>query len=193
MPIGYDDYEAYASVALHETGHQLFSQQPPTFAYFIEETMLESSSPTRMPAYRWLDEALATATANGWVYRQLAEMLDTGSWYSNRIIEDYARAIYPRVEEYIETGRTIDAEFLHYALTQFEATFPHATTDPEALFPFYSLVTDAGDTMNELLTPFYQRYRLRGTMATNGFNDESLQSALSVPGFTIVLLTDPNS
>jgi hypothetical protein len=191
MSPGFDNYGIYANIVLHEASHQLFAQQPPALAHAIQTVMLESDSPTRRLAYRWLDEALATAATNGWAYKQLTGSLDAESWYNDRIIDGYARAIYPRVAEYIEAGRTIDEEFLRSALSRFETTFPEAATDPDALFPFFSLVTDAEADLNTLIGPLFERYRLRGVSMTTVFSGASLEAALSTPALTIVLLTDP--
>lgn len=191
MPAGFNDYDVYASVVLHEVAHRLFAEQPAARAWWLRETMLGADSPSRELAYRWLDEALATATSNGWVYAQLTGTLDEGRWYDDPIIDRYARALYPQVEAYIEAGRAIDEAFLRSAVATFEATFPEALSDPDALFPYLSLVTDAGDEMNTLLAPLYERYRLRGTMMTNRFTDESLRTALGTPGLTVIVLAGP--
>ncbi len=191
MPAGFDDYDVYASVAIHEVAHRLFAEQPAARAWWLRETMLAVDSPSRELAYRWLDEALATATSNGWVHAQLTGALDAGAWYDDPIIERYARALYPRVAGYLEAGRAIDEAFLRSAVATFEATFPEALTDPDALLPYLSLVTDAGDGMDALLAPLHERYRLRGTMMTNRFTDQALESALGTPGLTVVVLADP--
>jgi hypothetical protein len=186
---GFSDYAMYASIVLHEIAHQLYGHQPRSRAHALRTTMLASPSPTAMLAYRWLDEALATAVANGWAYEQMSGSVDEGAWYDNRIIDGYARALYPRVIEYLEHGREIDDEFLHHAVVQFEATFPEALGEPEALFPFFSLVTDLEGDLNEWLAPLFERYRLRGTSISTHLNDANLAGALNSPDLAIVLLT----
>ena len=190
MPSGFADYDAYASVAFHEVAHRLFAEQPPKFAELLQRTMLKDSTSSRELAYRWLDEALATATSNGWVYAQLTGTLDSGSWYANPIIEGYARALYPRVASYIEAGQAIDENFIHFAVATFETTFPEAFSDAQALFPYFSLVTDKNDSLDALLSPLYERYYLRATMMTNDFDDASIESALKTPGLTVIILTN---
>lgn len=192
MPAGFDDYDVYASVMLHELSHRLYSEQPPALAWQIQETMLGEPSQSREFAYRWLDEALATAANNGWAYRQLADSLDAGPWYDDPVINGYARALYPSVAEYLESGREIDAPFLRSAVAAFETTFPEALTDPRVLFAFSSIVTDETEDVDALLGPLYERYRLRGTTTTNEFSDASIAAALGTPGLTVVLVTDPS-
>ena len=116
--------------------------------------------------------------------------LDSGSWYANPIIEGYARALYPRVVTYIEAGRPIDEDFIHFAISTFETTFPKVFSDAQALFPYLSLVIDEKNNLDALVSPLYERYYLRSTMVTNNFDDASIESALKTPGLTVVILTN---
>lgn len=192
MPAGFDADSVYASVALHEAAHVLFGQGPPALAALVRDRMLASDSPARRLAYTWLDEGLATAAGNGWAYTQLTGSLDSDPWYNDPVIDAYAHALYPDVAAYLDAGRSLDAAFADAAVAAFDRAVPDALTSADALFSFYSLVSDADDeSLGGLLAPLDERFRARGTRVKTPVDAASVDAALATPGLTLILLTDP--
>ncbi len=79
-PSGFSDNSILTSILLHELSHRLCAEISAARAWWVRRTMLGESSPTRELAYRWLDEALATAAASGWAYHRLTDSLNAGRW-----------------------------------------------------------------------------------------------------------------
>jgi hypothetical protein len=67
-----------------------------------------------------MNEVLATALGNGYVYEQLDGKIDDGDWYNRKYISLMAKQIYPLVTEYINEKK-IDRSFIDNYIKQYEA------------------------------------------------------------------------
>jgi hypothetical protein len=121
------------AVGMHEMCHVLFEEQPLTLQKRIDSAFTASKDPYAAFAYRYIDEALATALGNGYAYEYLSSQVDTGSWYSDRYINGYAKALYPPVREYLTAHKAMDRDFVSKAISIFKQTFPDALYDIDAL------------------------------------------------------------
>ena len=133
------------SVAIHEMCHVLYEEQALSVQTKIDNAFSQNKSSYTQYAYSFFDEALATASANGWAYRQLSgDMLDK-NWYSDEYINGYAHAIYPMVSKYINEGRQIDKAFVNNSILLFEKKFPKAIYNYRNLLNKVTIYTDAID------------------------------------------------
>lgn len=89
-----------------------------------------------------LDEALATAVGNGWVVAQLTGLLPAGPWYDNWHIQTYATALYPLVDQYLDSGRIQDDAFFERALNTYRVAVGDRMWDYANIFAHVVIVTD---------------------------------------------------
>jgi hypothetical protein len=123
------DYEKKLSVVLHEIGHVLFDEQSKEFQQDLDKFFNDNKSPYKKYAYSFLDEGLATALGNGYVYKELNGTLDNSSWYNNDYIDGYAKALLPMIEDYINKKQKIDRLFVEKAIDLFAEKFPKSIYD----------------------------------------------------------------
>lgn len=121
------------AVGMHEMCHVLFEEQPLVLQQSLDSAFTAGKDPYAAFAYRYIDEALATALGNGFAYETFSAKADTGSWYADYYINRYAKALYPLVKEYLGTQRQIDKSFVTRAIEVFKQTFPDAPYDYDAL------------------------------------------------------------
>ena len=118
-----------AGVCFHEFVHGLWNGQNPEVARRWEQRFASHGLWGRL-AYVQLNEGLATALGNGWFQQRVTSQLDERPWYNDRVIDSYARALFPIVVPILEAGRTpTDAELdamagaFRLALPQADRTF----------------------------------------------------------------------
>lgn len=127
-----DSYDMLA-VGMHEMCHVLFEEQPLTLQKNLDSSFTARKDPYAAFAYRYIDEALATALGNGYAYASLSMKPDTGSWYADYYIDHYAKALYPLVKDYLDAHKQMDSDFVLKAVAVFKQTFPDALYDTDAL------------------------------------------------------------
>lgn len=147
---GKKDHLSTMGVVLHEMCHVLYDEQTSGFQQQLDSFFRANASPYRDMAYSFFDEALATALGNGWAYQYIAGDMDTTAWYNNAYIDGFAHAIYPMVNDYLISGKTIDRSFVNKAIDTFAAIFPNALTDYAILLNNMYLYADA-ETQEERL------------------------------------------
>jgi hypothetical protein len=121
------------SVGSHEMCHVLFEEQPLALQQQLDSSFTNTTDPYGKYAYRYIDEALATALGNGFGYNYLAGELDSGEWYNDKYINLYAKAIYPLATQYVNEGKQIDKAFAFKCIELFRQTFPNAIYDFDPL------------------------------------------------------------
>lgn len=137
------DNRSRASIIAHEMCHILYREEATSVQVEIDRYFQSSMSSYKHIAYSYINEALATACGNGWMYKKLNGVLDTGSWYNNHYINTYAKALYPLVELYITNNKPIDSLFITKAIAVFEKEFPKSIYDYNVLFNNVSIYNDA--------------------------------------------------
>jgi hypothetical protein len=142
---GETNYASRIGVAMHEISHVLYEEQPLALQWKLDSTFITNSSLSAPYAYSYMDEALATACGNGWMYEFLTGHMDKTDWYNDEYIDKYAHALYPLVKGYIDNFKTIDRRFINSAITIFEQQFPDAAFEYNNLFNKMNLYTDAAD------------------------------------------------
>jgi len=124
-----DDYKSTLGIIVHEMCHILYSEQEVAFQHQIDQWFKQSESPYADVSYSYFDEGLATAIGNGWAYKKIHGYEDPSSWYNNRFIEGFARALQPLIAEYFEDGKPMDQLFVERAIHTFGETFPHTKNE----------------------------------------------------------------
>lgn len=130
--LGAKDTEGMLSVGTHEMCHVLFEEQPLGLQLMLDSVFTATKDPYATLAYRYIDEALATALGNGFAYKYLSTELDTGNWYADDYINRYAKALYPLIVDYLDRETTMDKAFVTQAIAIFRSTFPGAPYEVDA-------------------------------------------------------------
>ncbi len=150
-----DDNFTLLSVGMHEMCHVLYDEQSLQMQEMIDDAFSDSTTIYSQFAYHYIDEALATALGNGYVYKKLTSEIDTSEWYNDTYINVYAKAIYPLVETYLDSNKQLDRTFIYKSIDIFKKTFPNAIYEYEPNFINTNLYFE---TENELEYNDLQNY-----------------------------------
>jgi len=91
----------------------------------LEADFKQNPSKSSIYAYLLLNEVLATALGNGYVFENLNGKLDTTEWYNWQYINLMAKQIYPTVLEYIKQKKPIDKKFIDTYIKLYEQNYPN--------------------------------------------------------------------
>lgn len=116
-------------VALHEMCHVLYENQSKEIQITIDNYFNQNKSIYSKQAYTYINEALATVLGNGFAIKEMNGKLDKNDWYADKTINDFAKAIYPMVENYLNENKSIDKEFVDNAIQLFSEKFPKSIYD----------------------------------------------------------------
>ncbi len=119
------DYNVLLSVMMHEIFHIQIDEQPLETKIKLESWFFQNPSSSNKYAYLLLNEALATAIGNGYVFEQLNGSLDKGEWYNWPYINQLAKEIYPLVQTYLKEGKSIDQAFVENYIKIYEQNHPN--------------------------------------------------------------------
>lgn len=119
------DYNVLLSVMMHEIFHIQIDEQPLETKIKLESWFFQNPSSSNKYAYLLLNEALATAIGNGFVFEQLSGILDKGEWYNWPYINQLAKEIYPLVQTYLKEGKSIDQAFVDNYIKIYEQNHPN--------------------------------------------------------------------
>lgn len=121
-----DDLAGSFSVIFHEICHSLYESQGQEFMKTLSTYFTESASPYRESAYKWFDEAAATAVGNGWVFETVTKKQKLAMWYNDPVIDGFAKEIYPLTKDYIVKGKPLDRPFIDQTIQLFAKKFPES-------------------------------------------------------------------
>ena len=133
MPTSGTDISSVLSVMLHEAAHILFDEESLEFKTAIHNWFGANPARSSRYAYALLNESWATAVANGYFREKLIGSLNTGSWYGSKYISEMAKAMYPFIKEYLETGKPMDKALVDKQVEMYETRFPGWLTEWENL------------------------------------------------------------
>lgn len=143
VPTGLTDFNKLLSVMIHEMFHIEYDEASLSQKQAIEKWVDDNPSKYSRYAYLLLNEALATALGNGYVYGQLQGKEDTASWYRRKYTNLMAKAIYPVVKSYIVQRRAIDQSFIDTYIQLYERNFSDWLSEPDNIFTDRYVLSDA--------------------------------------------------
>ncbi|MNX85990.1 hypothetical protein D3C86_1178480 [compost metagenome] len=144
---------------LHETYHIIYDEQSLEVKTAIDTYFKENKSTCSNYAYQLMNEALATALGNGYVYGKLNGEVDPGDWYNKKYINLMAKGIYPLVAEYIDQKKSIDQNFVDRYIQIYETNFPNWINELDNIMT-YRYVLSENKTDLEVINRLF-RYRSR--------------------------------
>lgn len=151
------DYKDLFSVMLHEICHIVYDEQSLEVKTAIHENFSASKSNVSNYAYQILNEALATAVGNGYVYEQIAGAPDDNDWYYHKYIDQLARKIYPLVKDYIGLSKPIDKDFIDQYIKIYESNFPNWINEADNIMTYRYVIAEDPQDFNSINRKF--RYR----------------------------------
>jgi len=156
VPEAFKSYDVLMGVLMHEIYHILYDEQPLEVKNQIAQWFGEGRGKTAQYAYLLLNEALATAAGNGFVYESLTGKKDTADWYDTKYINGMAKEIYPMVKEYLAANRPIDRDFVSSYVQRYEQRFPVWTRELDNLLKYRFMVADNEDDLGYLQRRYFQ-------------------------------------
>lgn len=136
------DYKDLFSVMLHETYHIIYNEQSLEVKKEINKNFQENKSIHSNYAYQLLNEVLATALGNGYVYEKLNGKADPNDWYYHKYINLMAKQIYPLVKEYVSQNKSIDKNFIDTYIKQYEDNFPNWTNEMDNIMAYRYVISE---------------------------------------------------
>jgi hypothetical protein len=185
-----DSYKDLFSVMLHETYHLIYDEQSLEVKTEIDTYFKDSKSNYSNYAYQLMNEALATALGNGYVYENLDGKIDKGDWYNKKYINLMAKQIYPMVREYIDQKKTIDKNFIDNYINLYEVNFPNWINELDHIMSYRYVITENEKDFSTIRQLF--RYRSR-TEAETEITGNSIDKMIKTPLTKVIIISKNNS
>lgn len=184
------DYKDLFSVMLHEICHIVYDEQSLEVKTAIHENFSASRSNVSNYAYLILNETLATAVGNGYVYEQVAGALDANDWYYHKYIDQLARKIYPLVKEYISRNKAMDKDFIDRYIKIYESNFPGWINEADNIMTYRYVIAEDPQEFNNINRVF--RYCSSSEYETE-LSAAGLTKMKQTPLTKIIIVTQDNS
>lgn len=142
VPLNFNENDALFTVLMHEIYHTLYNEESLAFKKQLKGWFSGNSSANSQYAFLLLNEALATALGNGYVFEQINGHTDTEAWYNVKYIDQMAQKIYPTVKQYLKEHKPMDKQFVDTYIALYDQYFPAWTTEPAHIFHYRYILTD---------------------------------------------------
>lgn len=187
VPLGFKQNDILFCVLMHEIFHLLYDGQSLKLKQEIESWVRENPSKNSQYAYLLLDEALATALGNGYVYEGFNKTTDKEDWYNVKYINLMAQKIYPLVKDYINNKKTIDQHFIDQYIKMYDNNFSDWPNELDHILTYRYILSDNRDDYNY----FRKKYRYS---SKNIFQTEicqtNLESLKTAPITKVIIVSD---
>lgn len=142
VPLKFKQNDVLFSVLMHEIYHSVYNEQSLELKQKIKTWFENNPSKNSQYAYLLLNEALATALGNGFVFEQLNGTTDKEDWYFNKYINLMAKEIYPLVKEYLDENKPIDKRFIDEYIAIYDRKFSVWLNELDNLLTNRYVITD---------------------------------------------------
>ncbi|MBF0363681.1 MAG: hypothetical protein HQK49_21865, partial [Oligoflexia bacterium] len=131
----------------HEMAHRIYDSENIDFQkkfeiFFKQNTKASEESTSELLNGNLLNEAMATALGNGIAYKQFTGNLDPSNWYNDFAINALGKAIYPKIENYLDQKKKIDEDFVDYVLVKYNEILPRELKKLQVLFKNILITAD---------------------------------------------------
>lgn len=184
------DYNVLLSVMMHEIFHIQFDEQPLDTKLKLESWFFQNPGTSNKYAYLLLNEALATAIGNGYVFEQLSGSLDKGEWYNWTYINQLAKEIYPLVQSYLKEGKNIDQTFVDNYIKIYEQNHPNWYKELNHTMTYRNMLSQHQSDFQVVskLYPYCSIFE-----AEDQISEGSLEKIKATPLTKIILVSKDNS
>jgi len=183
-------YQVLFSVMLHETFHIIYDEESLEVKIEIDSYFRESKSKCSNYAYQIMNEALATALGNGYVYEKLDGKIDTQDWYNKKYINQIAKQIYPLVKEYIDQKKSIDKNFIDNYIKIYEVNFPNWINELDNIMTYRYVISENEKDFTTINQMF--RYRSR-TEYEDQITESSIEKMQKTPLTKVIIISRNNA
>ncbi|MBW1658389.1 hypothetical protein [Flavobacterium quisquiliarum] len=174
------------SVMMHETYHIVYDEQSFEVKTEIDTYFKENKSKCSNYAYQLMNEVLATALGNGYVYEKLDGKLDAGDWYNRKYINLMAKKIYPIVKEYIDQKKAMDKNFIDTYIKLYEENFPNWIDELDNIMTYRYVLSENETDLRGISKLF--RYRSR-TEFDSEITENSINKMKDTPLTKVVIIS----
>lgn len=150
VPLNFKHNDVLFSVLMHEIYHIQYDEQPLKVKQNLELWFKQNPSQNSTYAYLLLNEVLATALGNGYVFEQLNGKTDSGEWYNNKYVNLMAKEIYPTVKAYLADNKSIDQNFVNKYIAIYDDKFSDWNNELDNLLTYRYVITDNYDDLSYL-------------------------------------------
>ncbi|AUP78087.1 hypothetical protein C1H87_04900 [Flavivirga eckloniae] len=150
IPQGFDNYKQLLAVMFHESFHILYDEQSLKVKEDIASWFNANDSKNANYAQLLFNEAITTATANGYLYKNLAGTLPKGNWYNNKYIAEMAQKMYPLVKTYLDEKKQIDQKFINKYIALMDNEFPQWLYDIDHVLMQRYIISESKDAYRNL-------------------------------------------
>lgn len=173
-----NDYKDLFSVMLHETYHIIYDEQSLEVKIAIDSYFRENPSKNSTYAKLLLNETLATALGNGYVFETLNGTADTNDWYYHHYIDQLARKIYPLLKDYIIQKKSMDKNFIDNYIKIYDENFPNWINELENIMTYRYIISENPNDFNTIRQKYW--YCSNGSEATE-LNESSIDKMANTP------------
>jgi len=174
------------SVMMHETYHIVYDEQSFEVKVAIDNYFKENKSKCSNYAYQLMNEVLATALGNGFVYEKLDGKPDPGEWYNKKYINLMAKQIYPVVKEYIDQKKAMDKNFVDTYIRLYEENFPNWIDELDNIMT-YRYILSENETNRRKINQLF-RYRSRAEFDSE-ITENSINKMKDTPLTKVVIIS----
>lgn len=190
IEVSLTDYKGLFSVMLHEIFHIIYDEQSLAVKNKLYTDFKNNPSKNSIYAYLLLNEVLATAMGNGYVYEKLDGKPDPENWYNNKYINGMAKKIYPLVKEYINQKKPFDKAFVDAYLLIYDTDFPGWINEMNNIMTYrYILSENTGDF--DAIRKVYRRRSM--SEEDNQITDASVEKIKATPLTKIIIVSNGNA
>lgn len=184
------NYNVLLSVMMHEIFHIQIDEQPIETKVKLENCFFSNPSTSNKYAYLLLNEVLATAIGNGFVFEQLNGSLDKGEWYNWPYINQLAKEIYPMVQSYLKEGKSIDKAFVDSYIKSYEQNHPNWFKELDHTMTYRNMLSQHQSDFQVVskLYPYCSIFE-----AEDQISEGSIEKIKTTPLTKIILVSKDNS
>lgn len=190
VQLEFDAYDRLLSVLMHEIYHILYDEQSLDFKLLINKWFNQNSSKNSQYAYLLLNEVLATAVGNGYVFEQLNGELSEKDWYYVKYINQMAKKIYPKVKEYLNHKKPLDKDFIDAYISIYDMHFSDWISELDNLLTYRYIIADNPKDFNFFLKNYP---RTSVSYMDDNLSLSGLEQMKERPVTKVILVTKENS
>jgi hypothetical protein len=190
VPLSFKQNDILFCVLMHEIYHLLYDGQSLKLKQEIEKWVNDNLSKNSQYAYLLLDEALATALGNGYVFEGFNKETDKDDWYNVKYINLMAQKIYPLVKEYIKNKKTIDQNFIEQYIKIYDDNFSDWPNELDHILTYRYILSENRDDFKYFRKKY--RYASKSVYHTE-INETNLESLKHSPITKVIIVSDNHS
>jgi len=190
IEVSLTDYKGLFSVMLHEIFHIIYDEQPLAVKNNLYQAFKGNPSKNSAYAYLLLNEALATAMGNGYVYEKLDGKQDPENWYNNKYINAMAKQIYPLITQYINQKKSVDKAFVDAYIKIYDTNFPEWINEMNNIMTYRYMLSEKFEDFG-IVRQVYRRRSM--SEEQDEITEASVEKLKDTPLTKIIIVSKDNA